>query len=109
MPNLSKIYSDIIGKTELAEKRAKLKQQAEGIEVSPARDAARIQAKVDWLQSTITEEIFTNIGDEIQILEKQARDHACSYWNTNNHMIIITMLIRAAELRRFIEKYGKSN
>ena len=96
--NIQKIYSDTIGRKPKEELGEPIK--------SPAEDASSFQARMQWLESTITQDVFKNIKDEIVFLEAQARTLACTYPTHQNHQQIIHALVRAEELRKVIDKYA---
>jgi hypothetical protein len=98
--NIQKIYSDSIGRV--------AKEDLESASISPAEDASRFQARMSWLESTITQEIFKEVRDEITSLESKARDLACSYPVHQNHQQIINALVRAEELRKVVTKYASA-
>lgn len=97
MPNLSKLYSDAI-RLESNDDR----QQ----EMPSIKDPARIQAEINWQNSTITKQFFSSIEAEIIELEKQARNLAVSFPQHTNHNQIVQLLIRAAELRKLVDRYA---
>ena len=92
--NTSKIYSQAIGRV------PKEEQQIE------KEDAASAQAKFDWLQSTITQQMFKELSDEVQLLLNQAVDMSVSYHEKKNHEQIINTLVRVATLRKVITNYA---
>jgi hypothetical protein len=101
MGNLHKIYSDAIGRVISKEKQEE--------PFSPAEDATSKQIKINWLQSTTTNQMFSSIGREIEVLIEQAITDACSFHNHGNSQRIIDALIRADQLRKVINKYGDNS
>ncbi len=67
-------------------------------------DAARHNVKVQWLESTITQEFLKKLSDEITNLVGEAIALSCNYHQTQNHLQIINRLIRAAELKRLLRE-----
>jgi uncharacterized coiled-coil DUF342 family protein len=98
--NIQKIYSESIGR--------KPKEDSVVHSLSPEADAARLQARMNWLESTITQEIFRDLQNKVVELETQARQLACSYHQHNNHQQIIALLIRADEARKVIDTYASA-
>jgi hypothetical protein len=95
--NAAQIYSDAIGR-----------KPKENPEIpNPALGESR-ELKARWLESTVTQEFFKSIADEIKRLETFATQAAVAYPVTNNHEQVIHALLRAETLRKeVIEKYGK--
>ena len=81
MPNLSSIYTELI-----------------------AHD--KHQSRLNWRNSTVTQEIFSEMEEQVISLERQARDLACTYHQHQNHQQIIQLLVRANELRKLIATYA---
>jgi hypothetical protein len=75
--------------------------------ISPADDAFIVQTQQLWLHSPVTAKLFYELQQEIDNLEKQASSLSVTFATHNNHLQIILLLNRAAELRKVIEKYGK--
>lgn len=76
---------------------------------SPAEEALLLQAKSDWHRSSVTVELFLDLKEEVASLEKQAREIAQGYSANQNHLQIVILLNRAAELRKVIDKYAQRN
>lgn len=74
---------------------------------SPAADAASTQAKMDWLASSVTTQLFEKISVQIEELEARARSLAVCYHQQPNAHEIVTLLVRADTLRKQIELYGR--
>src|SRR6266850_1544897 len=70
-------------------------------------DAARKQAKYQWLSSTITQEYLKQVHTEYESLVDLAIKNAASYHNHQNHYQIISILIRANELKKIIQEQQK--
>lgn len=102
MSNLAKIYSDACGG--IIKETPENKQFIDSITESELSK----QAKFDWLQNPVTAEIFKSLNNEIEDLEKQARELACGYAEHNNHQRIINLLVRSSELRKIQLKYGRN-
>lgn len=66
-------------------------------------DAARRQAKHQWLGSTITQEHLQQIAREADSLIENAIACAVGYHGHQNHYQIISILIRVNELRKIIK------
>lgn len=98
MPNLAKIYDLATGK---------LSKPVEDPN-KPLEAAARTQIKFDWLQSTVTQEMFSSISKEIEDCLAQAEALAVSYPTHQNHQQIIQTLVKANSLRKVIEVYATS-
>lgn len=62
--------------------------------------------QVQWLQDTTTKEMFRALQTEILNLESRASQLAVTYHEHNNHMEIINLLVRAAELKKIKLTYG---
>src|SRR5512139_3229795 len=101
MPNIQKLYSESIGRKPLVE--------ASSIHLSPTEESTRKQLKINWLESTITQEIFKELVEEANSLEEAARQLALTYHTTKNHDAIIQNLIRASEIRKILTKYASSS
>lgn len=63
--------------------------------------------KVTWLAESVTREMFASISNEIEKLESQARALAYNYNVEQKHLEIINLLVRATELRKLRDTYGK--
>ena len=96
MANISSIYNQAIDPT-----------PREGSE--PSKDAATIQAEVNWQNASITKRFFKALEDEANVLEKTARNLAVSYHSHQNHNQIVQLLIRSAELRKILSNYASRN
>lgn len=70
-------------------------------------DAARRQAKHQWLSSQITQEHLQQLSMEANSLIDMAIDLAKGYHAHQNHYQIISNLIRANELRKIIQQQNK--
>lgn len=70
---------------------------------------ARIQAKHNWKQSTITQEFVKQTQDEIGTLLTDAVNLSVSYPQHNNHQQIIHKLIKVKALQEVLDThiYGK--
>src|ERR1700743_3657946 len=101
--NFGKLYTDL---TRLPED---VSGQAEQSVSSIQESEARIQAKHNWKQSTITQEVIADTIIEISTLLADSVNLAVSYPQTNNHQAIIQKLIKAKTLQEFLDKhvYGK--
>ncbi len=106
MPNFQKIYSNAIGRVSLLEREQEQKAKEETKEQIEA--SARTQIRLDWLQSTITQELFSTIGKQVEDYLAQAELLAISYPSHQNHQQIIHALVKANTLRKVIESYGRS-
>lgn len=60
---------------------------------------------VQWLDDGVTQDMFKAIDKEIVELETLAREKACAYAVNQNHLEIINLLVRSAELRKLKQKY----
>lgn len=74
---------------------------------SPAEDAARKQLKLVWLESTVTQEIIKDLGNEADTLIEQAIAVAVDYPQSQNHLRIVQCLVKANQIRNTINKYAK--
>lgn len=100
------IYHEVIARQVEGSKQTS-EQSKTTTNTSPADDALLAQAKMEWLQSPRTTQIFKQISTQIEELESRARQLAVAYHVHNNHNEIIALLIRANELRNFKENYGR--
>lgn len=76
---------------------------------SPAALRMSIQQQSNWIRNAQTQEVFKQIGEEINKLETEARTLACQFASHQNAHGIVHRLVRSSELRNFVEKYGKVN
>lgn len=67
-------------------------------------DAARKQLKHQWLASTVTQEFLSNKNKEYESLIDQALSYACGFHSHQNYYQIISILIRANEIRKLIRE-----
>ena len=95
--NVAKIYSDSVGR---------VPQEPKQESKSPAADAARLQALTNWLESTITQELFKTANERINALVEQAITAASSYPTTKDSETVIQELVRADELRKLMNTYA---
>jgi hypothetical protein len=91
---MSKLYERAIGNIE---------------EVVPPteQDAMTAQAKMNWLQSTVTQEMFKNLHKQSESLLSSAMDLAVANHSTDNNKQIVHKLIEASVLRKVIKDYAK--
>jgi len=61
---------------------------------------------VQWHKDGVTQQLFKDIDKQIIELETLAREKACGYHVTQNHLEIISLLVRSAELRKLKETYA---
>lgn len=87
--------------------RTKPEAAANGESKSPAEEALKSQQIVDWISHPHSQEIFEELANEIEKLENDARLCAISHDVKTNVDRIVNDLIRATELRKIIDKYGK--
>lgn len=64
---------------------------------------------VQWNKDGVTQQLFKDLTKEIDSLETLAREKACGYHVTQNHLEIINLLVRATELRKIKETYASSS
>lgn len=64
---------------------------------------------VQWNKDGVTQQLFKDIETEIDRLETLAREKACGYHVTQNHLEIVNLLVRSAELRKLKETYASSS
>jgi hypothetical protein len=76
---------------------------------SLVEDAGKIQAKLNWLASTVTQEIFADINKKILEKEEQARVLAGTYHNHQNPLLIVKLLVETTTLRKVIDDYVRTN
>lgn len=60
---------------------------------------------VQWLTDGVTQSMFKELDAEILSLETLAREKACAYAVHQNHLEIVNLLVRSAELRKLKQKY----
>ncbi len=94
MPNLPSLY------TQLTTAHA---VSAPPVEPQPEEDAGHQQLRVNWLQSTITQELMDKQGEECSKLLQEAIDLAVTHRNPER---IIQNLIRVDTLRK-VMTYGQ--
>lgn len=82
------------------------KVEAQKEEQAQQTDTKRI-LKVQWLNQTVTNDMFTAIGSSIDELENRARQLAYTYNVEQKYLEIINLLVRAQELRNLRNTYGK--
>lgn len=87
--------------------RLKPEANANSESKSPAEEALKSQQIVDWINHPHSQEIFEELANEIEKLEQHARDESCNLIESPRQYIITNKLIRATELRKIIDKYGK--
>lgn len=104
MSSFNKIYKNAIGASEIS---------PDGIipdnEISKdlSEDAARRQAKHQWLSSQTTQEHIQQLAIEANSLIDMALKLSEGYHAHQNHYQIISNLIRANELRKIIQQQNK--
>ena len=74
---------------------------------SPTESEMLTQIHQEWLSHQDTRKFKTEVSDSIYSLISQAIDLAGTYHVHGNHIQIILLLNRAAELRKVIEKYAQ--
>lgn len=74
---------------------------------SPTAHRMSIQARSNWIRDTQTQEFFKKLSNDINTLEKEARQLACQYPQHQNPWGIINRLVRAEELRNLIKTHGQ--
>ena len=78
--------------------------------VLPTRDFVDPIFKIEqsnWLRTSMTQRLFKELSQQIDELENRARDLACNYHQQQNPHEIVNCLVRAAELRKLKEIYGR--
>jgi hypothetical protein len=80
--------------------------KSEGIK-DITEDAARRQAKHQWLSSQITQEHLQQLSIDVNSLIDMAIKLSEGYHAHQNHYQIISNLIRANELRKIIQQQNK--
>lgn len=101
MPNVAKIYSDACGSVKEINQDSLIQ--------SPTEQQLSKQTQIDWLQHQHTQDIFRKISIEIGESIDAAVKLAVAYPINQNHLQIIQFLNKAYELRKILEKYGKSS
>ena len=99
-------YDKAIANTGMADRQDESTKEVPVQQASLAEDAARTQAKINWLESTVTQEIFQKIQSNIQSLEQQARELAEA--TPPNTLLIVKLLQQSTTLRKFITTYGNT-
>ena len=74
---------------------------------SPADIALSAQQRVDWITNPRTQQIFQELYMQIATLENEARSIACGFETTPNTHGLVSRLVRASELRKLLENYGR--
>lgn len=106
MADISRLLNEASGRGEQVRRR--LESDEPKKEFSPAEDAAKKQAYINWLSSTITEEMFVTIGLQAKGLEQAATDLAINSISEEARIKVTHLLIKARALREIIEKFGKT-
>ena len=73
----------------------------------PEEDATRFNARIQWVQSTITQEHIVNISNEVAELIKQSVELSVSYPQHKNADKIIQNLVRVDTLEKILLSYKK--
>lgn len=107
MADVSRLLNEASGRAEQTRKRLESDEATNKETFSPAEDAAKKQAKQNWLTSTITEEMFLSIGSQSKQLIDAALDAASNVTDEEGRMKIVHMLIKAKTLREVINTYTK--
>jgi len=84
-------------------------QQVKQREQKTENEVIKRTLVVQWMRDGVTQEMFRDINNEIESLETLARDKASGYHVNQNHMEIINLLVRAAELRKLKDKYASNS
>lgn len=92
-------YTSLSNKEESSEFSSQTESPTEGIYF--------LQLKSDWQRNPVTAKLFLELRNDIDSMEKQARDLAHGYASNENHLQIVILLNRAAELRKVVEKYAQ--
>lgn len=82
----------------------KLPKEDEEIDAPKQEDAARVQLRHNWLQSTITQEFRQSIEVEIGEHLNTAVKMACN--TLSNKDAVIQLLIRVDTLKKQLDKYA---
>lgn len=104
--NTAKIYSQSVGRDISIDGTPDIVGEISNNSDLPKvnEDAAHRQAKHQWLASTVTQEFLQRKHAEYESLIEQAINYAKSYYTHQNHYQIISILIRANEIRLIIRE-----
>lgn len=102
MPSAQKLMHDFTGATERAEKRLNIPQVAPPV----AEDAASQQARIMWMQSSITQDMVKSLKAEENDLINISIELSMNYPASQNHLRIIQNLVRVNQIRTIINKYA---
>lgn len=102
--NTAKIYSQAIGRVPKPQLGELTPNAGDN---SPTEELMKKQYLLDWRQNSLTVDMFRKMGDEVQTLVDQAIELALGYHQHNNHISIITLLIRANTIKKQIQTYAK--
>lgn len=96
--NFGKLYTDL---TKLPPKDDK----PESTVAQNNESEARVQIRMTWKQSTMTQEFVEETVKEIGDLIDKSVSLSVAYPTTNNHHQIIQNLVRVDALKRLLNKY----
>lgn len=105
MADISRLLNEASGKAAQVAKR--LEEEKKQEHFSPAEDAGKKQAKLNWLGSTITEEMFLAIGTQSKQLVDNALEYAGQASDEEGRIKVIHLLIKAKALRDIISQFTK--
>lgn len=66
-------------------------------------NAARVQARHQWLQSTVTQELLIYLNESKNILLSEAMINANTFAQTGNYQTVINKLVKASQLEELLE------
>jgi hypothetical protein len=104
---MSNPYAKAISSTGLADRTVESTEEVPVQQESLAEDASRTQAKINWLESTVTQEIFKAIQQEAIDADEQA--HALAEVTPSNYLLIVKQLQKSTTLRSILKTYGSTN
>ena len=99
-------YDKAIANTGMADRQDESTEEVPVQQTSLAEDAARTQAKINWLESTVTQDIFKKVQQQIQEVEQKARELA--EVTPPNTLLIVKLLQQSTTLRNFLITYGNT-
>jgi len=107
MANLAKIYREATSLTDEERESMGFPPKEEIQSFSPSEMASVAQSRIDWLSNPVTADLMKHLGSEIERLELDARELACTYHSHFNHYLIIQKLMQSQQLRKLLSKYGR--
>jgi hypothetical protein len=107
MADVQRLLNQASGKADQAKRRIEEEEKENQKNQSPAEDAARLQALFNWRTSTITQEMFTRLGNRAKQLEEAATTLACNGFTDEERIKVTHLLIKALAFRSIIKEFAQ--